>query len=106
MKKSLTGYESNKFVRYLRCIVGDKLASEAVGRYFVGTSKYWQDSTVFWQIDLQQRIRCGKIMDYNQVTGKRIKDIINGEERSRITWVHKVLMLPDFNLYQCLVLLN
>ena len=101
MRKSLTGYESNRFVRYLCRIVGDKLASDAVGRYFVGTSKYWQDSTVFWQIDLQQRIRCGKIMDYNQITGKRIKDIINGEERSRITWVHRVLMLPDFNLSQC-----
>ena len=31
-------------------------------RYKVGTSKYWDGATVFWQTDNQNKIRTGKIM--------------------------------------------
>ena len=31
-------------------------------RYKVGTSKYWDGATVFWQTDNQNKVRTGKIM--------------------------------------------
>jgi hypothetical protein len=101
MRKSLSGYENNTFVRYLRCVVGDELARVAVGNYFIGTSKYWGGSTVFWQIDLKGNIRTAKIMQYNAGTGKRVKEKTGNGERPLINWVHNVLKLPDFTLHQC-----
>lgn len=65
-------------------------------RYKVGTSKYWDGATVFWQTDNQNKVRTGKIMLYNPETGKRIKEPYN-----HVTWVHSVLHKGDYNLKQC-----
>ncbi len=65
-------------------------------RYKVGTSKYWDGATVFWQTDNQNKVRTGKIMLYNSETGKRIKEPYN-----HVTWVHSVLHKGDYNLRQC-----
>ena len=62
-------------------------------RYKVGTSKYWDGATVFWQTDNQNKVRTGKIMLYNSETGKRIKEPYN-----HVTWVHSVLHKGDYNL--------
>ena len=94
LKRTLTGYEGNRFVRYLRSIVGDEAAGEATSRYFIGTSKHFDGATVFWQIDEYGCVRTGKIMQYDSHTGKRI--------HGKNNWVHSVLNLPDFNLIQCL----
>lgn len=51
-------------------------------------------AVIFWQIDNQERVRSGKLMEYNPTTGKRIKDL-NG--KSQINWMHK----QPFNLKQC-----
>jgi hypothetical protein len=77
--------------------VGEEATREAIKRYFIGTSKHWDGSTVFWQIDGCGVIRTGKIMQYDSQTGKRVKAPVN-----RITWVHSVLKLPDFYVSQCL----
>lgn len=97
MKKTLTGYENNNLVQYLKGIVGDEATQEAVQRYLVGTSKHWEGATVFYQVDGKGRVHGGKIMQYNRQTGKRIK-----EPFDKITWVHSVLKLQDFHLQQCL----
>ena len=94
LKKSLSNYEKNQFVQWLVGIVGEKRASEAIGRYFVGTAQ--NGGTCFWQIDRQGRIRTGKIIVYDK-EGHRRKDIT-----PPVQWVHKALKLPDFNLSQCL----
>jgi hypothetical protein len=94
---SLKAHETNHFVKFLVSLFGVEVASQLVWRYFIGTSKQWHGATVFWQIDTQGRIRTGKIMLYNPTTGKRIKELYN-----YITWVHKALKLPDFELRQCL----
>jgi hypothetical protein len=96
-KKSLQGYEDNRLIQYLCRTIGDEATRQAIARYFIGTSKHWDSSTVFWQIDGCGKIRAGKIMQYDSHTGKRIKEPVN-----KITWVHTVLKLPDFHLYQCL----
>ncbi len=66
--------------------------------YGIGATK--DRSTIFWQIDIQGRIRTGKIIKYNSETGHRIKDF-------GINWVHSLMkrqgLLPSsFNLSQCL----
>jgi hypothetical protein len=92
-----TSFEANHFVKFLISLFGANITNELVGRYFIGTSKHWDGATVFWQIDTQGKVRTGKIMLYNPITGKRVKEPFN-----HIQWVHKALRKPEFELRQCL----
>jgi len=65
--------------------------------YLTGTNYYWNDATIFWQIDGKEQIRAGKIMLYNMCTGNRIKEPYN-----HVRWLHKAIKEPNFNLCQCL----
>lgn len=96
-KASLKAHETNHFVKFLIDLFGVDVASELVSRYFIATSKHWNGATVFWQIDTQGKVRTGKIMLYSPTTGKRIKEPFNC-----ISWVHKALKQPEFELKQCL----
>lgn len=96
-KKTLTAYNENRLIQYLSSIVSDELAKEATNWYYIGTSKHWDGATVFWQIDRLGRVRCGKIMQYDSQTGKRVKEPVN-----KVSWVHTVLKWQNFNLSQCL----
>ncbi len=91
-------YQSN-FVRFLCefltaeqiCSIGDK--------YALGATK--NKEVIYWQIDITRKVRTGKIMQYDPLTGKRIK-----HESGAIDWVHNKLKksgtLPeDYNLQQC-----
>ena len=97
VKRTLTGYSDNRLIQYLTRIAGDEAAKEAISRYFIGTSRHWNGATVFWQTDRFGSVRTGKIMQYDRETGRRVKEPVN-----RISWVHAVLKLTDFNLSQCL----
>jgi hypothetical protein len=90
-------FKANHFVKYLINLFGVEVASELVSHYFIATSKHWKGSTVFWQIDLQGKIRSGKIMQYNPATGKRVKNL-----ELPVYWAHKALKQPEFKLKQCL----
>ena len=94
LKKTLSNYEKNNFAQWLGGIVGEEKAGESIGRYFVGTSK--NGGTCFWQIDLNGRIRAGKVIVYGK-DGHRRKDVM-----PPVQWVHSVMKLPDFHLSQCL----
>ena len=96
MKKSIAPKESNFFIDYLVSLWDLETASFLAEKYNIGTSKYWNGATVFWQKDKEGKIRSGKIMLYNAVNGKRVKKPYN-----YINWVHKVLKLENFNLKQC-----
>ena len=96
-KASLKAHETNHFVQFLIDLFGVEVASELVSSYFIATSKHWNGATVFWQIDTQGKVRTGKIMLYSPTTGKRIKEPFN-----HISWVHKALKQPVFELRQCL----
>jgi len=95
--KSLNKYEINPLVTYL---ISNGYSRDVVEptllKYHVGTSNMFNGSTVFWQTDHTGNIRTGKIMAYDTVTGKRIKD------KASITWVHCIVDIPNFNLKQCL----
>lgn len=92
-----TAFEVNHFVQFLINLFGVNVASQLVSGYFIGTSKHWNGSTVFWQIDARGKVRTGKIMLYSPTTGKRVKEPFN-----HIHWVHKALKTPEFELRQCL----
>ena len=97
MRRSLANYERNPLFIFLSSVLGEKETSRLFKLYYVGTSKKWGSSTVFWQIDQQGRVRAGKIMLYNPATGHRVK-----EPRSYVSWVHTELGLAHFNMKQCL----
>ena len=67
--------------------------------YALGATK--DGSIIYWQIDIQGKVRTGKVMKYNPETGHRIKD------DGGINWIHSIMkkrkLLPeDYNLVQCL----
>ena len=88
-------YEKNNLILYLFEKFGIEVVNAAISRYFVGTSKHRNGATVFWQIDLQGKIRAGKIIVYG-MDGRRRKDIL-----PKVQWVHSILKLQNFSLAQC-----
>ena len=94
--KESFNHEANNFIRFLLNLFGPEITKELIKKYFIGTSNHWPGSVIYWQIDLNGKIRTGKIMLYNSDSGKRVKEPIN-----YITWVHKALKLTDFSLNQC-----
>lgn len=65
--------------------------------YEVGSNSHWPGATVFWQRDVQLRVRYGKVMLYNPQTGKRVK-----EPFPHFTTIHSLNKLDGSNLKQCL----
>jgi len=95
-KTSLQCNEPNYFIKFLIDLFRVKVAKDLISRYFITTSTHWNGATIFWQIDISGKIKTGKIMLYNPATGKRVKEPFN-----HITWVHKALKMPEFELKQC-----
>jgi hypothetical protein len=97
LKGSLTNYEENNFIQFLINLFGTKITNDLISKYFIGTSCYWKGSTVFWQIDESGNTRTGKIMLYDPINCKRIKEPFN-----HIQWIHTTINQPEFHLKQCL----
>ena len=91
--KSMSNYTINPFVNFLKKECDDKTVDWLIERYRLGTSKKFGGSVVFWQIDTLGKVRTGKVMHYNSETGER---------SNSITWAHKLINAPDFELRQCL----
>jgi hypothetical protein len=105
-------YQRNNFIQFLAQCVGMHTAVTLADRYKIGTSKKWPGATIFWQIDVNDRVRTGKIMLYNPTDGHRVKKPFN-----HITWAHKLMsevrnqksdkasdirpQTSDFQLKQC-----
>lgn len=103
LTESMRAYDRNNFVSFLKTIFSHDKVNYTISQYKIGTSKNWNGSTIFWQIDNHNRIHSGKILQYNTITGKRMKDENN---KALINWVHSILkrkkQLKTFNLSQCL----
>ncbi len=97
MKKSLLNFDQNNFIKFLIKLFGIQIINGLIEKYCIGTSNHWHGATIFWQIDIEGKIRTGKIMLYNAVTGKRLKDTHNN-----IHWAHNTNGKTDFELQQCL----
>ena len=97
LTQSQKGYENNNLVKFLKTKFSPKIVDNLIETYNIGTSnQFGGGSIVFWQVDINSKIRTGKIMQYSSTKGKRIKEPTNC-----INWVHSTLKMPDFNLKQC-----
>lgn len=96
LELSLTDYEQNNFVKFLKSKFDNKKVNKMIQLYKLGTQSNKFYGTIFWQVDSQNKIRGGKIINYDN-SGKRTK---------YINWVHAVNIkqkkIKDFNLEQCL----
>lgn len=93
---SLKNYSQNNFYHFLVSVFGDSKTKQIIKEYPFGTSKYKQSATVFWQIDQAGKIRAGKVMLYNKLTGKRIKNI-----DYPINWVQHLTKIENYEMEQC-----
>lgn len=97
MQSSFSAYFINPLHKYLTGVFGEAETNRLFSLYNVGTAKLWGGSTIFWQVDAKGRIRSGKVMAYDAMTGHRIKD-----GNSHVCWAHSLLKLESFHLRQCL----
>ena len=70
----------------------------ALKRYHVGGTP--DGATLWWQIDEQGRVHTGKAMQYNPLTGHRIK-----EQGFPVNWAHRMRLYgepTDLVVSQCL----
>ena len=96
---TLSNYEGNSLVTFLKTVYNEKMVNEVLAKYMVGTSEKFGGSPIFWQIDQRNKARSGKIMGYDKTTGKRKK---TNDSSPQITYFHTVTRIPDFNFDQCM----
>lgn len=96
---SISAYERNNFVQFLLELFrfDTDAVQKAISEYLIGTGP--KGEAIFWQIDSQHNVRTGKLIAYDQITGKRRKE-------RKPSWVHSDLKKTDqlpseFRLTQC-----
>ncbi len=85
-------------MRWIERLYGTEARNRVQSLYRTGGIN---DAVIFWQRDMEGRIRTGKVMAYDEYTGKRIKD------NDSINWIHAIMRreesLPEnWELQQCL----
>ena len=92
--RSLNAYDKNNFIKYLDTLFDFETVNNLINLYKIGTSsRYGGGTTVFWQVDNNDKVRAGKLIRYDD-SGHRV--------HGKNNWVHAVLKLKNFNLKQCL----
>jgi len=98
----------SNFFRFLSTLLTAYYGSKArevltrlLEEYRLGATR--DGAVIFWQIDRNDKVRTGKVMQYNPEDGHRIK----GELTSAVNWIHSILkkqqVLPEeWQLSQCL----
>src|SRR5690606_38922329 len=95
-KMYFTNPQIDNLTEFLKSTFSTAEVFRAMQNYLVtGTNCFWNNATVFWQIDHKDNIRAGKVMLYDRFTGKRTKEPYN-----HINWMHNAIKEPDFNLCQ------
>ncbi|WP_255473257.1 DUF6371 domain-containing protein [Formosa sp. L2A11] len=96
VKESQSNFKQNNFIQFLYSKFDGKGVNQLIQDYKIGTALHNYYGTIFWQIDEQQKVRSGKIINYTKA-GRRTK---------YINWVHakklKQKQLNKFHLKQCL----
>ncbi|MDO3642000.1 DUF6371 domain-containing protein [Mucilaginibacter sp. L3T2-6] len=88
--------DPDNFTAYLYKKFGYDESQRLKQMYCIGTSDHWDGATVFWYIDTRNLVRTGKVMLYDAVTGKRVKEPYN-----HVTWMHSLLLKERSKLCQC-----
>ena len=98
----------SNFFRFLSTLLGNYYGSKSqevlkrlLDEYRLGATR--DGSVIFWQIDINGKVRTGKVMQYNPEDGHRIK----GGQTSAVNWIHSILkkqrvLAEDWQLSQCL----
>ena len=73
-EKSGYHFDQNYFVQHLFKIFDSDTVNRLVNQYHIGTSSHWKGATVFWQLDMNNQFRTGKIMAYSPFKFNRIKE--------------------------------
>ena len=84
-------------MRWIEHFYGTEHRKQIQSLYRTGGIK---DAVIFWQRDIEGRVRTGKIMHYDEWSGKRLK------EEGSIGWVHALLrregvLSEEWELAQC-----
>lgn len=87
---NLTEFLNSKFTK-------DEVFNTMQNYFITGTNHFWNNATVFWQINNKEQIQGAKLMLYDRFTGKRVKEPYN-----HINWLHKATKETDFKICQCL----
>lgn len=118
-RQTVTGYISPQYVersqsvhsnffRFISSLLGSYYGSKAkevlrrlLEEYRLGATR--DGAVIFWQIDRENKVHTGKVMQYNPENGHRIK----GGEALAVDWIHSKLkrqrVLPEeWQLSQCL----
>ena len=66
--QTLHGYDRNNLFLFLKSKFGPDDAERMMREYCIGTSKHWPGACVFWQTDINGRVRTGKVMLYGKAT--------------------------------------
>ncbi len=97
VKQSLKKYCNNNFAKFLYKHFAKEEVENCIAKYNIGTSKHWEGATIFWQINQTKKVHTGKIILFDENTGKRVKNPF-----PHINWVHKKINKDKYNLKQCL----
>lgn len=88
--RSLEHTPKNRLLNFLLTFIDPVHIERIVKDYFIAATK--DGKTVFWQIDAEGRARTGKIISYDERTGKRDKSV-------NPSWIHyelkKAKLLPE-----------
>lgn len=86
--------KNNLFIKFLISLFG-RYTTNLLSHYHVSDSPRYKGGVIFWYLDVNERIRTGKVIGYD-IDGHRIKGCTN--------WVHHLLYGDDvdkFNLKLC-----
>ena len=102
VRKTIRLNPESNLITFLKTLFPEETIQRLVQTYWLGVTK--TQDTVFYQIDIQGRVRAGKIIRYNPETGHRIKD---DTSRIPVDWVHTRLkksghLAQNWTLNQCL----
>jgi hypothetical protein len=96
MGTTLNIQNSNSFIYFLETIFEKNKVDNIIDLYFLGTATFWNNATIFWQVDIENKVKGGKMILYKK----------SGKRTQYINWVHSYLIklnqLTDYNLNQCL----
>jgi hypothetical protein len=98
-EKTVLDNNQNNFITFLKTLYSEEKVYEAVRKYLIGTWSSWKGTTVFWQIDQEEKVRHGKVMMFDLETGKRSK---REDGTGVFSTVKCLLKLDGFELIQCL----
>jgi len=98
VKPTQRGWGNNNLIKYWtrNNLFDVNTIEKTLNKYIVGTTAntFGGGATMFWQVDENNDVRSGKVMQYCPNSGKRIKN--------KITWAHTLFGIENYNLEQCL----